>query len=132
MKRDPVTPELRAQVIARDDGCMAPRLGGTFHDCFGRLTLEHVKDELRMGVRAPSDPAHLVTLCEGHTENGRRGGYQWNTDKANRERVREYLASVADPHASHVDPCPSCPPRGDSDWLHPYDEGYPHEEVRGG
>jgi hypothetical protein len=63
-------------------------------DCFGRLTLEHVKSELRMGVRAPSDMAHLVTLCQGHTEDGRRAGYQFNTTKENRSLLREYLERV--------------------------------------
>ena len=33
-------------------------------DCWGRLRLEHVKSEPRMGVRAESDMAHLVTLPE--------------------------------------------------------------------
>jgi hypothetical protein len=70
------------------------RLGEDPADCAGRLTLEHVKSALRMGKRAPSDMAHLVALCEGHTEGGARAGYQWNTDKRNRERVRAYLEGV--------------------------------------
>jgi hypothetical protein len=94
MRRDAVSPTLRLRVFARDRGCVAPLLGGSVMDCWGRLTLEHVKDEPRMGVRAPSDMAHLVTLCEGHTEDGRRAGYQWNSTKANRALVREYLAKV--------------------------------------
>ncbi len=94
-RTDPVTPTMAVRVFARDHGCVAPRLGGSVMDCFGRLTLEHVKDELRMGVRAPSDMAHLVTLCQGHTEDGRRAGFQWNTNAHNRQRVREYLASVS-------------------------------------
>ena len=93
--KDPVSPELRAEIFARDQGCMAPMLGGSAMDCWGRLTLEHVKDEARMGVRAPSDAAHLITLCQGHTEDGRRAGYQWNTDKRNRALVRDYLRKVA-------------------------------------
>lgn len=96
-RRDPVTADVRLAVFARDGGCVAPRLGGSFLDCFGRLTLEHVKDELRLGVRAASDPAHLISLCQGHTEDGRKAGYQWNTDKRNRELVREYLRVVNDP-----------------------------------
>lgn len=75
-------------------------------DCFGRLTIEHVKDSLRMALRAPSDLEHCVTLCEGHTENGRRGGFQWNTAKANREKVRAYLRD-ANEHR-HVEPMPGC------------------------
>jgi hypothetical protein len=95
--RTTVTPELRAAVIKRDGDCMAPRLGGTSMDCFGRLRLEHVQDGGgRMGVRAESDMAHLVTLCSGHTEDGMRGGYVWCTDRRNRDAMRRYLREWAD------------------------------------
>lgn len=75
-------------IFERDGGCIAPRLGGTVHDCWGRLTIEHIKDQLRMGVRGTK----AVTLCEGHTEPGMKAGYSWNLDKRNRVLVREYLA----------------------------------------
>ena len=108
-QRDPVTPEVRLFVLARDGGCVAPRLGGSFMDCWGRNRIEHVKDAPRMGRRAPSDPAHLLTLCQGHTEDGTKGGYCWATDKQNRIAMREYLRTVANPHDAHVDPCgPTC------------------------
>jgi len=94
-RRDPVTATIRLRVFARDKGCVAPLLGGSVMDCWGRLTIEHVKDELRLGVRAPSDMAHLVTLCQGHTEDGRRAGHQWNTAKQNRLLVREYLEALS-------------------------------------
>jgi hypothetical protein len=78
-------------------------------DCWGRNRLEHVKRDLRMGRRAESVPECLVTLCEGHTEPGMRGGYVWCTDKQNRIAMREYLRTVANPHETHVDPCsPTC------------------------
>ena len=88
--------EVARYVLERDRGCVAPRLGGTSMDCFGRSRLEHVQDGYgRMGRRAPSDPAHLVTLCSGHTEDGMRGGgYVWCTDKKNRQAMRDYLAAV--------------------------------------
>lgn len=92
-RKDPVTPEMRLAVLARDDGCIAPRLGGSFIDCGGRNTLAHVKSEPRMGRRAESDPAHLVTICEMHAEAGMRQGYVWVTDRQNIEKMREYLAS---------------------------------------
>ena len=95
MRKDPVTTSMRLAVLTRDGGCVAPLLGGSALDCWGRLTLEHVKDEPQMGVRAPSDLSHLVTLCQGHTEDGRRAGFQWNTNRANREAVRAYLERVA-------------------------------------
>lgn len=92
MRRDPVTPALRLAVLERDAGCVAVRLGADPAGCAGRLTLEHVKDQSRMARRAPSDLRHLVALCEGHTEAGAKAGYQWNTDRVNRARLREYLA----------------------------------------
>jgi hypothetical protein len=93
--RDRVTPEVALAVLRRDNGCVAPRLGGTFMDCWGRNRLEHVQEGGgRMGRRAPSDAGHLVTLCEGHCEPGMKAGYVWATDKANRQAMREYLASV--------------------------------------
>jgi hypothetical protein len=93
-RKDPVTPEMAVAVFQRDTGCMAPRLGGSVMDCWGRNTLEHVKDELRMGVRAPSDMAHLITLCEGHTEPGMKAGRSWNLNSENRVAMREYLRKV--------------------------------------
>ncbi len=102
--KDPVTPELALYVIQRDQGCVAPRLGGSFMDCGGRTTLDHVKDQPRMGVRAPSDARHLVTLCEAH-----HLWTGWAT--SHRPELREYLASVEDGTCQHVDPvfgCPTC------------------------
>ena len=81
-------------VFARDGGCIAPRLGGSAEDCWGRLTIEHVKAELRAGVRAESIPSRMVTLCQGHTEDGRKAGFQWNTNAENRALVRAYLEAV--------------------------------------
>lgn len=67
MRRDPVTPDLRRAVLERDGwACVAPRLDPAAGRCEGRLTLDHVKDEPRMGRRAPSDMAHLVTVCWRH------------------------------------------------------------------
>ena len=92
-RRDRVTPSLAAEVFARDSGCVAPRLGAE-SPCWGRLTIEHVKAELRMGKRAEPRPDRLVSLCEGHTEPGARAGVSWNATKANRAKVRDYLAGV--------------------------------------
>ncbi len=39
--------------------------------------------------------AHLATICQGHSEDGVRGGYVWVTDKVNRQALREYLRGVA-------------------------------------
>lgn len=95
--KDPVTPAMREMILKRDGNCVAflvdPQEWGK---CSGRLTIEHVKENLRMGRRAPSDEYHLVTLCEGHTENGARAGHQWNTTKRARSLIREYLAGLHD------------------------------------
>ena len=89
MRRDPVTPEMALATFARDRGCIAPRLGAE-SPCWGRLTIEHVKRDLRMGKRGDL----LVSLCEGHTEPGTRAGVSWNATKVNRAKVRDYLAGV--------------------------------------
>jgi len=85
-KKDPVTPELRLAVLARDGDCVAFQFSAT-DECRGRLTLDHVKDQPRMGKRAPSDMAHLVTVCEHHHLDG------WAT--SHRPELREYLRGVA-------------------------------------
>ena len=92
--RDRVTPEMALAVFARDQGCLAPRLGGTAHDCFGRNRIEHVKAAPRMGKRAEPRMDRLLTLCEGHTEPGMKAGRIWCTDKTNRAAMRDYLLSV--------------------------------------
>jgi len=72
--------------------CVAPLVDDDeIGKCWGRTTQEHVKDELRMGKGADHDLDHLVSLCQGHTEDGRKAGHQWNTTKRNRELIREYL-----------------------------------------
>lgn len=71
--------------------------------CWGRWTIEHVPDTqirkmgmlirgMRRGQRAPDDREHLISLCEGHTEPGMKGGRVWNT--ANRPQIREYLVKA--------------------------------------
>ena len=89
-KKDPVTAELRQAVFERDRGCVAGQFIGSPVQavmCRGPLTLDHVKSEPRMGVRAPSDMAHLVTLCTWHhLESG------WAT--SHRPELRAYLEGV--------------------------------------
>jgi hypothetical protein len=101
-RTDPVTSELFLRVIARDEGCVGFGLGAD--PCAGRLTLDHVQDGYgRMGKRAPSDMAHLVTLCWHHHLDG------WAT--SHRPELRAYLLGFPGAHDAHVDPCPGCPPR---------------------
>lgn len=89
-RRDPVTTETALAVFARDGACLAPRLGGSMMDCAGRLRIEHVKREARMGRRGDL----LGSLCQGHTEDGARAGYCWATDAVNRRAMREYLIGL--------------------------------------
>jgi hypothetical protein len=119
MHKDPVTPAVHAAVQARDwvamvtamatwwetpqegmesafralknhPACVAPVVDPIeWGNCWGRSTLDHIKDQPRMGKRAQSDSDHLVSLCQGHTEDGRKAGYQWNT--AHRYDLRDYL-----------------------------------------
>ena len=89
---------LRWAVFIRDGGCVLAKLEPD-HECrdvwgqphawndTDRCTLEHVKSDLRMGVRAPNDAAHLVTLCGYANVNV--------PSKAQRAMFREYLAGVA-------------------------------------
>jgi len=73
-------------------GCVASVVDPfTSGPCWGRLTLDHVKDVARMGKRAPTDADHMVSLCQGHTEDGMQAGRQWNT--AHRAVLRWYLAT---------------------------------------
>ena len=95
---DPVTPEVREAVLRRDQTCVLWQLsnGHVCRDAWGNehepydldmLTLEHVKDELAMGKRAPSDPQHLVALC-AHANIG-------VPSKAQRAMLRQYLREVS-------------------------------------
>lgn len=83
-RKDPVSGIVALAVLRRDQGCVAPRLGGSELDCGGRITLDHVKDQPMLGKRAPSDLAHLVSLCENH-----HLWTPWAT--SNRPALREYL-----------------------------------------
>lgn len=92
-----VTADLRREVFERDGACVGYRLNsshicadqwGTSHSPFalGRMSLEHVKDDLRMGVKAESDRAHMITLC-----------WRLNLQPPSKEQragFREYLARV--------------------------------------
>ena len=98
MSRARVSPELALAVFARDQGCLAPRLGGSFHDCWGRNRIEHVKAEPRMGKRAEARMDRLATLCEGHTEPGMKAGYIWCTDRVNRAAMRDHLRTLYPDH----------------------------------
>ena len=93
-------PAERQYVLTRDNGCVAPRLGASL-TCHGRITLAHVKDAPRMGVRAESGAGigrrHLVSICEGHAEPGMKAGYIWVTDAVSIGLMRRYLVEKEGP-----------------------------------
>ncbi len=70
-----IPPVVRAKVLARDLGCVAVRAGFTDHRCFGGWELDHVRASGGLGMKSPSEPSNLVTLCalahREKTENGR-------------------------------------------------------------
>lgn len=96
-RRDPVTPELRAFILDRDGFCVAAKIDSD-HQCRdtwgmphhpadkSKLSIEHVKDQLRMGLRAPSDRFHLIALCGGANVSV--------PSKEQRAAFRAYLARV--------------------------------------
>ena len=95
--RGKVTPELRAAVLGRDGACVLWKLNPSHicRDAWGQthlasavwlLSLEHVKDQPRMGLRAPSDPAHMVAMCYGANLGV--------PSKEERAAIREYLRGV--------------------------------------
>jgi hypothetical protein len=93
---EPVPYSERAAVYARDKVCFLYRLDsdhicrdpwGNPHapDDLVKLTLDHVKDSLMLGRKAPNDRLHLVAMC-----------WRGNVDvpsKAIREAERSYLAT---------------------------------------
>lgn len=63
--KDPVTPELREYILARDGHmCVGPRLEMD-GPCDGRIEIDHVVNG-GTGKRGPSIPLNLVSLCSEH------------------------------------------------------------------
>lgn len=99
---DPVPPDIALAVLTRDGGCLAVIIGEQSPaTCEGPLQLDHVKDQPKVGdpivkrgperkhrYRAPSDAAHLVSVCRGH-----HIGNGWAT--SHRALLRDYLRSKA-------------------------------------
>lgn len=94
-KKDPVTAVVRWSVMQRDKACVLWHRDPSHvcRDKWGRthapsntrlLTVEHVKEALRMGVRAPSDLGHLVAMCHA--------GNVGVPTKEEREWIRDWIA----------------------------------------
>lgn len=106
-KPDPVTASVRWAVIQRDGSCVLALLisGHVCRDRWGeqhpatalsRLTIEHVKTDLGMGVRAESNLRHLVALC-GHANIA-------VPSKDERAAMRAYLERLEGPDVDRSRP----------------------------
>ena len=66
--------ETREAILARDRGCIGPRLGFP-GPCFGAIEIDHVRASHGMGMKSDSVEGNGVSLCSSHhrlrTENGR-------------------------------------------------------------
>jgi len=97
-RKDRVTPDMAAYIFARDRGCVAAKLDPDHrcHTRFGdphaatdlaKMTIDHVKEQARMGKRAESDdPRHMVAMCGWGNNEG------WAS--AHRDEERRYLMEV--------------------------------------
>ena len=66
--------------------CMAPVMDPDVrYGCDTQQTVEHVKDQLGMGMKAPDDGKHMVASCWVHNAHN-------PPSKALRAKYREYLA----------------------------------------
>jgi hypothetical protein len=69
-----IPPKLRIEVLNRDQGCVGPRVGME-GECFGRIELDHVRASHGIGMKSPTEPGNLVSLCSTHhrikTDNGK-------------------------------------------------------------
>ena len=77
-------------LIARDQGeCVPHKRLGAPGECFGRLTIEHVRDRDKpaTGMRAPSDKWHTLIACLGAN-----GG--WCLTSAAKDAEMDYLSRV--------------------------------------
>lgn len=98
---DPVTPEVYAEVMTRDGGCIVPLIDRDADVCRtrygqlltgrGRLSPAHLewahvpeRGQNGLGQRAPSDARHGVILCAHHHHNG------WENARG-RDLERDYL-----------------------------------------
>ena len=76
-------------LVARDKECVPHKRLGAPGECWGRLTIEHVRDRDKpaTGMKPPSDKWHTVLACLGAN-----GG--WCLTSAAKELERGYLGRV--------------------------------------
>jgi len=103
--KDPVTPEIRALVLTRDRGCLAPKIGmpGYCGSQFGPaknppLEIDHVNNS-GLGKRGPSTPENLATLCGLHHRMKTEQARVWRP-KLNEYLDRLYVKKGTEDHSS--------------------------------
>lgn len=74
--------------------CLVPMLDpDNPHPCKGKQEVDHVKDNLMMGRRAPDDEYHLVAMCQNHNT-------WYPPRKELRQAERAYLRSCRSTHSN--------------------------------
>ena len=76
---------LRAEVVAADNGCVGPKVGMP-GDCFGHLELDHVRASHGMGMKSETEKGNLVSLCSVHHRTKTNAGRLW------RPKLLRYVA----------------------------------------
>jgi hypothetical protein len=103
--RGTVIPEdVRRRVEERDRAC-AGWVVGMPGPCAGQPELDHVRASGGISMKSRSTADNLVRMCGAHHRLKTADGRIW------RPILIDYIEGRDDPHARHVDPCPSCPPR---------------------
>ena len=83
-----VPPAMRHYVLARDNGCVGPRLGFP-GACGGPCDPDHVRSSGGIGMKSPTEPWNLASLC-------RLVHHPWKTEhpREARPRLIAYLDAV--------------------------------------
>ena len=94
-------PEVKAAILARDQGCVGYRVGFPDSTCDFYLEVDHVRASHGIGLKSESTRQNGVTLCGRH--------HRWKTDNGKRARplLLAYLARFED-DCGHVDPRTDC------------------------
>lgn len=78
---------VRHAVMARDKGCVGPRIGME-SACSGGLELDHIQASHGMGMKTPSTENNLATLCNWHHRVRTEAGRFW------RPKLLAYLSAT--------------------------------------
>lgn len=115
--------DVREHIATHQAGCIGP-LAGMLGRCDPGIELDHIRASHGMGMKSDSIATNGAHLCLFHHDMKTRNGKTWRprlidvnrwlarTCASCASEMREvYGFEIEDPHAGHVDPCPSCPVR---------------------